>query len=172
MGKAPVPDNEDERLAALYRYRILDTDPESSFDKLTNLTADVFGVETALISLIDRERQWFKSKCGLKADETHRDVSFCAHAILATDVMVVPDALLDERFADNPPEEIGNMLDPARIKAKIDEAIIERLKTEAAPKVVVPGGAQVTPDLISSLAKLAETGGQSQIPVLPKDKLE
>lgn len=81
---------------------MLDTPPEERFDSLTAYAAATFQVPIALVSLVDVNRQWFKSRCGLGAQETSRDVSFCGHAIDQTDLLVVDDALLDERFADNP----------------------------------------------------------------------
>jgi phosphoribosyl 1,2-cyclic phosphodiesterase/CheY-like chemotaxis protein len=100
--QAPLPENETERLAALHNLAILDTQREERFDRLTRIAAAALGVPVALVSLIDADRQWFKSACGIEGGETPRDMSFCAHAILQHDVMIVADALLDERFADNP----------------------------------------------------------------------
>jgi PAS domain S-box-containing protein len=102
MVAASLPENEDGRLTALREYRILDTDPEDAYDDVVRLAAFVCGTPIAAITLIDAERQWFKSILGLSAAETPRDVAFCAHTILQPDVMVVPDALEDARFADNP----------------------------------------------------------------------
>ena len=108
LGKAcrwrqpPVPKDEERRLAALRELHVLDTLPETRFDRLTRLAAAAFDVPIALVSLVDRDRQWFKSAHGLDARESTRETSFCAHAIVGRDPMVVPDALLDERFADNP----------------------------------------------------------------------
>ena len=96
------PANEIQRLEALRRYNVLDSQPESDFDELALLAAQICAAPIALVTLIDSERQWFKTTLGLDTKETSRDVSFCAHAILQRDVMVVPDALLDARFVDNP----------------------------------------------------------------------
>ena len=102
MQTAPLPHDEGERLAALQRYGILDTPAECEFDDLALLAAQVCGTPIALVSLIDFDRQWFKAKFGLNIAQTPRDIAFCAHAICGTVVMVVPDALADDRFADNP----------------------------------------------------------------------
>ena len=99
---APVPKNEKQRLEVLWQYEVLDTVPEEVFDDLTELAAHICEAPIALISLIDEQRQWFKSTFGISARETSRDVSFCAHAILGTDLFVVPDATKDKRFARNP----------------------------------------------------------------------
>jgi phosphoribosyl 1,2-cyclic phosphodiesterase/DNA-binding response OmpR family regulator len=98
----PLPADEARRVAALRALNILDTAREERFDRLTRLAAAAFAAPIALVSLVDRDRQWFKSAQGTQDSETPRDVSFCGHAILGDEVMVVSDALADPRFADNP----------------------------------------------------------------------
>src|SRR4029450_6878396 len=94
--------DESARLAALHRYRILDTEPERGFDDLTLLASYICGTPIAAISLIDADRQWLKSRVGLPTPETTSAVSFCTHAIQSRDLFIVPDARHDERFRDNP----------------------------------------------------------------------
>ncbi len=102
MLEPPLPDNEVRRLRALRELDILDTAPEERFDRLTRIARQVFEVPIALVSLIDANRQWFKSCQGLSATETPRSISFCGHAILQDDIFHIPDALADARFSDNP----------------------------------------------------------------------
>jgi GAF domain-containing protein len=102
MISPPFPPDEAERLAALYELLLLDTPPEKRFDTIVEFAASEFDVPVCLISLIDRDRQWFKARFGMAACTTPRDISFCGHAILQPDILVVPDALADPRFADNP----------------------------------------------------------------------
>jgi len=94
--------DESARIAALRRYQILDTEPESGFDDLTMLASLICGTPMALITLVDVDRQWFKSRVGLSISETARAVSFCTHAIQHRDLFIVPDARHDDRFRDNP----------------------------------------------------------------------
>ena len=102
MKEPKIPENEADRLHALHTFHLLDTDPDGAFDELIELAADICEAPIALISLVDESRQWFKARVGLDVEETARSVSFCAHAILQDGLFQVPDALKDERFADNP----------------------------------------------------------------------
>jgi GAF domain-containing protein len=98
----PLPHDDAERIDALHAYDILDTPKEVSFDALTRLAARIFGVHIALVSLVDEDRQWFKSAYGLEAEQTPRDQAFCTYAIMDDDPLIVLDATLDDRFRDNP----------------------------------------------------------------------
>ena len=102
MLPAPIPDNDAERLAALHALLILDTPPEQRFDRIVGFAAAEFAVPIALISLVDRNRQWFKARHGLDVCETGRDISFCGHALAPGDLLVIEDTHADDRFADNP----------------------------------------------------------------------
>lgn len=100
--KVPLPPNEPQRLKTLQDYGIMDTPPEREFDDITALAAEICETPVSQISLVDEFRQWFKSKVGLATQETSRDEAFCAHALTGNNLLLVPDALLDKRFADNP----------------------------------------------------------------------
>lgn len=102
MKVAPIPMNEEFRLAELKSYHCLDTSPDNTLDEITALVCSMFDVPVCLVSLLEKDRQWFKSKHGMDLTETHRDVSICAHAILGRKVFEVTDVLNDERFHDNP----------------------------------------------------------------------
>jgi diguanylate cyclase (GGDEF)-like protein len=99
---APLPENESQRLQSLRALNILDTPPDERFDRLTRVARRLFDTPIALMSLVDADRQWFKSRPGLDFPETPRDHSFCAHAILDEGAFIVPDALMDQRFRENP----------------------------------------------------------------------
>lgn len=100
--RAAMPSDEEQRLGALHGLSILDTQPEERFDRITRLAAEIAEVPIALVSLVDENRQWFKSAVGLDAKETSREVSFCAHSVSNRSPLIVQDTLSDERFADNP----------------------------------------------------------------------
>jgi len=102
MQRPAFPVNEIARLKDLLSHELLDTSPDEFLDSVTHLAQKVFHVKTVLISLIDSDRQWFKSRQGLDASETPRDISFCGHVILQNDIFEVVDTLEDQRFADNP----------------------------------------------------------------------
>jgi len=102
MLPAPIPADESRRLSALRDLLILDTPPEARFDRIAQFACAEFDAPIVLVSLVDRDRQWFKARVGLDACETERAVSFCGHAILQPGVLVVEDARRDARFADNP----------------------------------------------------------------------
>ncbi len=97
-----IPDNEVQRLANLERYAVLDTPSEAAFERMVNLVARLFEVPIAMVTFVERDRQWFKACIGTDLRENTRALSFCGHTILTNEVMVVPDALKDQRFRDNP----------------------------------------------------------------------
>jgi diguanylate cyclase (GGDEF)-like protein len=96
------PANESTRIQMLHGLNLLDSEPEERFDRLTRLAKRLFNVPIALVTLVDKDRQWFKSCVGLNVTETPRSISFCGHAILKNELLLVPDATQDERFHDNP----------------------------------------------------------------------
>lgn len=102
MISAEFPENEIERLKALERYQVLDTDAEADFDELVNLASQICETPISLVSLIDSTRQWFKAKIGMESSETSREIAFCAHGILKNELMEIEDTSLDNRFYDNP----------------------------------------------------------------------
>jgi len=102
LKKPDIPQDEPARLKTLRSLAILDTPPEERFDRLTRMAKKLFGAPIALVSLVDENRQWFKSCIGLDINEMQRDISFCGHAILGDEPFVIPNAVEDERFADNP----------------------------------------------------------------------
>jgi len=99
---AAIPEDEDARLEALQELEILDSAPEGEFDDLALIASQICGTPISMISLVDRDRQWFKSKVGIDTPQTSRDIAFCAHAILQRDLFIVPDATQDPRFSENP----------------------------------------------------------------------
>jgi len=102
MSKPPVPENEEARLSVLKDYNILDTPPEEAFDIIARLASYICGTPIGLVTLIDRHRQWFKSRVGLDFPETPRDLAFCAYTILQPSLLVIPDTKEDERFMEHP----------------------------------------------------------------------
>jgi GAF domain-containing protein len=102
MQKAPIPADEKERLDAVHRAAILDTAPEERFDKLTKEAVEKLHVPISTVSILDSDREWFKSCVGTDQKEGDRSISFCGHALLARDIFIVEDTFKDERFANNP----------------------------------------------------------------------
>lgn len=102
MIPAPIPAHEADRLRALRELLILDTPPEERFDRLVQFAAEEFDVPISVISLVDSSRQWFKARVGVNVCETGRDISFCGHALESREILMIEDALRDERFFDNP----------------------------------------------------------------------
>jgi GAF domain-containing protein len=102
MISADLHPEELQRIDELLRYEVLDTEDEKVLDELTQLASAICGTSISLISIVDKDRQWFKSRVGLNAKETPRDIAFCSHAILQDNIFEVPDTLADKRFVDNP----------------------------------------------------------------------
>jgi len=102
MQKAPIPENENERLLSLQMLNILDTPIESRFDCITKISQNLFNVPISTLTLVDKDREWYKSVVGLSCTQGPRDISFCGHAVLENDILYVEDTTKDERFADNP----------------------------------------------------------------------
>lgn len=102
MKKAPIPKNELQRIASLYALNVLDTPPEERLDRLTKSATQIFHVPISTLTLIDSNREWFKSCQGLSKTEGDRAISFCGHALVEDEILVIKDTLEDERFADNP----------------------------------------------------------------------
>ena len=102
MKEAPLPKNEFKRIKSVYASDLLDTPPEERFDQLTRCATLIFHVPISTLTIIDANREWFKSCQGLLKTENDRAVSFCAHALVENEILVIPDTLKDERFADNP----------------------------------------------------------------------
>ena len=151
---APIPDEEAQRLVALYSCEVLDTDPESDFDDLARVASCVCETPIALVTLIDGHRQWFKARVGLEAVETPREYAFCAHTILEDRTLVIPDTESDDRFRNNP-----FVLGPPGIRfyagAPLETADGYRLGTlcvlDSKPRTVEP----LTPSQQESLEALA-----------------
>jgi GAF domain-containing protein len=102
MKKAPIPQNEKERLLSVYALELLDTPPEERFDLFTRVATKIFEVPISILTLVDANREWFKSCQGLPNHEGDRAISFCGHALLENEILVIPDAKKDPRFSDNP----------------------------------------------------------------------
>jgi GAF domain-containing protein len=102
MEKAPIPKDEFKRIVSLIELDLLDTPPEKRFDQLTRCATKIFHVPISTLTLIDAQREWFKSCQGLSATEGDRAISFCGHALVENEILVIPDTTKDKRFADNP----------------------------------------------------------------------
>lgn len=102
MYSAPIPHDDDTRLCAVYGLNILDTPPDKRFDDITKKAIELFHVPISTITIVDKDREWYKSKQGIPQSEGPRATSFCGHALLQEEIMIIEDTLLDPRFADNP----------------------------------------------------------------------
>ncbi|MGI4843167.1 MAG: sensor domain-containing phosphodiesterase [Janthinobacterium lividum] len=157
MERPRIPPDEAQRLAALHATRLLGSAPEESFDRITRTAARLLGVPIALVSLIDKDRQWFKSRTGLDTCETPREISFCGHAILSDEPLVVPDAAQDARFVDNP-LVTGDM--HLRFYAGVQLYSVERKKIgtlcviDSKPRQLGPGELEALRDLARMVEQL------------------
>lgn len=160
MSALPMPPDELDRLAALRSYQILDTPPERAFDALAQLASVYFKVPIALISLVDSDRQWFKASRGMIATETPRNASFCAHAILRpNEVMVVENASLDPRFADNPlvcGEPSVRFYAGAPVRAENGQPLGTLCVMDRKPRQLDPAGGRFLADLAANVGALLE----------------
>lgn len=102
MKYAPIPNNEYDRSCAVFKLKILDTATEERFDRITKKATEIFGVPVSTISIIDKDREWYKSKVGTTSYEGPRNISFCGHALLHQDLFIIEDTLKNPDFADNP----------------------------------------------------------------------
>ena len=100
--RGPIPKDEEQRMASLRELKLLDTEPDERFDRITRLASALFDVPISMVTLVDEHRQWFKSCIGLDKKHDSRDTAFCAHVVYSRAPMIIEDAFLDERFADNP----------------------------------------------------------------------
>lgn len=161
MPKAAIPFDESLRLQALQHYQILDSDPEQEFDDLAELAAEIYGCPMAAISFVDQERQWFKARKNLPVTETHRDISFCAHAVLEDDLLLVNDARQDERFADNP--DVTGGLDigfyaGAPIRSSEGFVLGTVCVIDKQPRTLKPGQLQALTIIAQRISQLLELG--------------
>jgi PAS domain S-box-containing protein len=147
-----APEVEEKRLAALQETGLLDSAPEAAFDRITRLASRLFEVPICLVSLVDRDRQWFKSCFGLGVSQTPRDQSFCAHAVASSSLLIVPDATKDARFADNPlvmgePKVRFYAGAPLRTRAGFDLGTLCLIDTRPRPEGLSQSQSEVLLDL-------------------------
>ncbi|MET0557680.1 MAG: sensor domain-containing diguanylate cyclase [Solirubrobacterales bacterium] len=155
MIPAPIPPDDERRVAALHALNILDTEEEERFDRITRLAQRLFGTPIATVNLIDSDRHWFKSSQGIDGKEGERSTSFCAHAILGEEAMVIEDATRDDRFADNP-----NVLEDPHVRfyaghplrAPGGEPVGSLCVVDSEPRP----GTDFDPELLRELAEMAE----------------
>ncbi|MEQ8586421.1 MAG: histidine kinase dimerization/phospho-acceptor domain-containing protein [Thalassobaculaceae bacterium] len=153
MLSVPLPSDETDRLAELIWYQILDTPPEDGFDRITRTASRLLDAPIALVSLVDKDRQWFKSKCGLAVGETPREDAFCTYTILQRTPLIVEDALADDRFRNN-----RLVVSEPRIRAYAGIPLVTESGFALGSLCVLDTRPRVfTDDQVSSLKDLAET---------------